>query len=95
MTAQEWLGLILTTLSIVALVAGAVKKYIDAKFEPINSVVQEIRAETKTNGGSSMRDEIKAIKKEQEEAKAVRKESNEKLNHMYDILLDYISKSTK
>lgn len=95
MTAQEWLGLILTTLSIVALVAGAVKRYIDARFEPIKCVVEEIRAETKTNGGSSMRDEIKAIKAEQEEAKVVRKESNEKLNHMYDILLEYIAKSAK
>lgn len=95
MTVQEWLGLILTTLSIVALVAGAVKRYIDARFEPIKCVVEEIRAETKTNGGSSMRDEIKAIKAEQEEAKIVRKESNEKLNHMYDILLEYISKSAK
>ena len=95
MTAQEWLGLILTTLSIVALVAGAVKRYIDARFEPIKSVVEEIRADTKTNGGSSMRDEIRAIKKEQEEAKQVRKESNEKLNHMYDILLEYISESAK
>jgi hypothetical protein len=95
MTAQEWLGLILTTLSIVALVAGAVKRYIDARFEPIKCVIEEIRAETKTNGGSSMRDEIKFIKKEQEEAKQVRKESNEKLNHMYDILLEYISESAK
>jgi hypothetical protein len=93
MALNEWLGLILTTLSIVALSAGAVKKYIDAKFQPIEHVVEEIRAETKTNGGSSMRDEIKYIKKEQEEAKRVRQESNEKLNHMYDILLEYIAKS--
>jgi hypothetical protein len=95
MTAQDWLGLILTTLSIVALVAGAVKRYIDSQIKPIHVVVEEIRAETKTNGGSSMRDEIKFIKKEQEEAKQVRKESNDKLNHMYDILIEYIAKSSK
>lgn len=95
MTAQEWLGLILTSLSIVALVAGAVKRYIDSQIKPIQEVVKEIRAETKTNGGSSMRDEIKFIKKEQEDAKQVRQESNEKLNHMYDILLEYIAKSGK
>jgi hypothetical protein len=95
MSTQDWLGLILTALSIVALVAGAVKRYIDARFEPIKRVVEEIRAETKTNGGSSMRDEIKAIKKEQEDAKQIRKESNEKLNHMYDILLEYIAESAK
>lgn len=91
MTAQEWLGLILTTLSIVALLAGAVKKYIDVKFEPIKCVIEEIRAETKTNGGSSMRDEIKYIKKEQDEAKEVRKHQTDKIDHMYEVLLDYIS----
>ena len=91
MTAQEWLGLVLTALSIVALVAGAVKKYIDSRFEPIKAIVAEIRAETKTNGGSSMRDEIKFIKKEQEEAKEVRKHQTDKIDHMYEVLLDYIS----
>lgn len=93
MNAQEWLGLILTTLSIVALLAGAVKKYIDTKFEPIKCVVEEIRGETKTNGGSSMRDEIKFIKKEQEEAKEVRKHQTQKIDHMYEVLLDYISRN--
>jgi hypothetical protein len=93
MVLNDWLGLILTTLSIVALSAGGVKKYIDAKFQPVERVIEEIRSETKTNGGSSMRDEIKFIKKEQEEAKQVRKESNEKLNHMYDILIEYIAKN--
>jgi hypothetical protein len=95
MSTQDWLGLTLTTLSIVALIAGAVKWYIDTKFEPVKCAIEEIRAETKTNGGSSMRDEIKFIKKEQEEAKILRKESNDKLNHMYDILLEYIAKSGK
>lgn len=95
MSAQEWLGLILTTLSIVALLSGAVKKYIDAKFEPIKLVVEEIKAETKTNGGSSMRDEIKYIKRDNEEAKEIRKEQKAKLDHMYDILIEYISKNSK
>ena len=95
MTAQDWLGLILTALSILALVAGAVKWYIQTQVEPIKCLVEEIRAETKTNGGSSMRDEIRAIKAEQEDARVLRKESNEKLNHMYEVLLDYISKSAK
>lgn len=93
MSAQDWLGLILTSLSILALVAGAVKKYIDSRFEPIKAIVDEIRAETKTNGGSSLRDEIKFIKKESEDAKKIREEQKEKLDHMYDILLEYIAKS--
>ena len=92
MTAQEWLGLTLTILSIVTLLAGAVKKYIDAKFEPIKCVVEEIRAETKTNGGSSMRDEIKSIKAEQEEAKELRKATSDKLDHLYDLFVEYVSR---
>jgi hypothetical protein len=58
-------------------------------------VVCDIRSETKTNGGTSMRDEIKFIKSEQEEAKQLRKATSDKLDHMYDVLLDYISKSSK
>lgn len=101
MNAQDWLGLILTSLSILALVAGAVKWYINSQIEPIHEAVCDIRSETKTNGGSSMRDEIKSIKKEQEEAKAIRysmdkkiDRSNEKIDHMYDVLLEYISKKS-
>ena len=101
MNAQDWLGLILTSLSILALVAGAVKWYINNQIEPIHEAVCDIRSETKTNGGSSMRDEIKSIKKEQEEAKSIRyamdkkiDKSNEKIDHMYDVLLEYISKKS-
>lgn len=93
MNAQDWLGLILTSLSILALVAGAVKWYINTQVDPIKEAVEDIRKETKTNGGSSLRDEIKFIKKESEEAKKIREEQKEKLDHMYDILLEYISKS--
>jgi hypothetical protein len=95
MNAQDWLGLILTSLSILALVAGAVKWYIKTEMKPLVSAVEDIRSETKTNGGTSMRDEIKSIKKEQETAKELRMKSNEKLDHMYEILLDYISRNSK
>ena len=93
MSAQEWLGTVLTSLSIVALVGGIVKWYIGLQIEPIKEAVEDIRKETKTNGGSSMRDEIKFIKKDNEEAKKVREEQKKKLDHMYDILIDYISRS--
>ena len=95
MNAQDWLGLILTSLSILALVAGAVKWYIKTEMKPLVSAVEDIRSETKTNGGTSMRDEIKSIKKEQETAKELRMKSNEKLDHMYEILIDYISRNSK
>ena len=93
MSTQEWAGLILTFLSIVGIILGGIRWYIKVQTDPIVEMVTDIRAETKTNGGSSMRDEIKAIKCEQEEAKEMRKETNAKIDHMYEVLLDYISRS--
>lgn len=91
MSVQDWAGLVLTTLSIVALVAGGIKW-----------LVKHYLSELKTNGGSSMRDEIKVTNKEikmikdrQDEADTLRREMNEKLDKMYIILLDYISRNNK
>ena len=81
MTVTDWATLTLTVLSIVALVAGSIKW-----------LVKHYLSELKTNGGSSMRDEIKAIKSRQDESDQLRREMNAKLDKMYMILLDYISK---
>jgi len=95
MTVQEWLGVILTSLSIVALVASIVKWYIQTQISPIKEAVEDIRKETKTNGGSSMRDEIKSIKMHSLEADQMRRDMDKKLDKMYSILIDYISKNNK
>jgi len=95
MTTTDWAQFILALLSIGALVVGSIRWYIKIQIKPIHEVVCDIRSETKTNGGTSMRDEIKSIKSEQEEAKQIRKATSDKLDHMYDVLLDYISKSSK
>lgn len=95
MTAQEWAGFILTLLSIGGVVLGGIRWYIKIQVEPIIEMVSDIRAETKTNGGSSMRDEIKFIKLEQERSAKTRAAYNDKLDHMYDILINYISKNSK
>ena len=98
MTAQIWLELILTTLSIIAIIASAVKWYIQTHLKPMDIKIDElcesiadIRSETKTNGGSSMRDEIKMIKTHQEEADYLRRQMDKKLDNMYNILIDYIA----
>ncbi len=95
MTATDWAQFILTMLSIGAIIVGAIRWYIKVQIKPIAEAVEDIRAETKTNGGTSMRDEIKQIKVEQEEAKVLRKATSDKLDHMYDILLEYVSKNSK
>jgi hypothetical protein len=93
MTPQDWAGFIFTLLSISGVVLGGIRWYIQVQIKPIAEAVNDIRAETKTNGGTSMRDEIKAIKAEQEEAKQRRKATSDKLDHMYDVLLDFVSRS--
>lgn len=93
MSAQDWAGFILTLLSISGIVLSGIRWYIKVQVKPIQEAVEDIRSETKTNGGSSMRDEIRAIKAEQEEAKQLRKATSDKLDHMYDVLLDYVSRS--
>ena len=93
MTATDWAQFILTMLSIGAIIVGAIRWYIKVQIKPIAEAVDDIRAETKTNGGTSMRDEIKAIKVEQEDAKVLRKATSDKLDHMYDVLLDFVSRS--
>lgn len=88
MAAEE----ILTILSILVIALSGIRWYIAVQVKPIKEAVEDIRSETKTNGGSSMRDEIKAIKKQQEEAKELRKQTNEKLDHMYDLFIEYLAK---
>lgn len=93
MSVNEWAALILTLLSITGIILSGIRWYINVQIKPIKEAVEDIRSETKTNGGSSMRDEIKSIKKENEEAKQLRKATSDKLDHMYEILLEYVSRS--
>ena len=95
MTAQDWAGFLLTLLSISGIILGGIRWYIHMQIKPIAEAIEDIRAETKTNGGTSMRDEIKQIKLEQEHARDKRKATSDKLDHMYDILLEYVSKNSK
>jgi hypothetical protein len=95
MTTSDWAQFILTLLSIGAIIISSIRWYIKVQVRPIAEAVEDIRAETKTNGGTSMRDEIKQIKLEQEHARDKRKATSDKLDHMYDLLLEYISKNSK
>ena len=92
MSTQEWAGLILTLLSITGILLSGIRWYIKIQVNPVIEAVEDIRKETKTNGGSSLRDEIKFIKKDSEEAKEVRKEQKEKLDHLYDLFVEYVSR---
>jgi hypothetical protein len=95
MSTSDWAQFILSLLSIGAIIISSIRWYIKIQVRPIAEAVQDIRAETKTNGGTSMRDEIKQIKLEQEHARDKRKATSDKLDHMYDLLLEYVTKNSK
>ena len=95
MQPQDWAGLILTTLSIVALVVGGVKFLVKHYFE-------EIRSEIRPNSGTSLKDQVTRLESQYvifqeriDEADAMRREMNSKLDKMYLILLDHIAKNNK
>ncbi len=95
MTTTDWAQFILTLLSIGAIIVSSIRWYIKVQINPIKEAVEDIRSETKTNGGSSMRDEIKQIKLEQESAREKRKQQAEKIDHLYDLFVDYLAKNAK
>jgi hypothetical protein len=95
MTTTDWAQFILALLSIGAIIVSSIRWYIKVQIKPIAEAIEDIRAETKTNGGTSMRDEIKFIKLEQERSAKTRAAYNNKLDHMYEILIEYISKNSK
>lgn len=55
----------------------------------------EIKHELKPNGGSSLKDQVNRLEKQQTEADQLRKETNKKIDHLYDLFVDYVSKSNK
>lgn len=93
MSTTDWAQFILALLSIGTIVISSIRWYIKIQITPIKEAIEDIRKETKTNGGSSMRDEIKDIKLEQVHAREKRKAQSDKIDHMYDILLEYVSRN--
>jgi hypothetical protein len=89
MTVQDWASLIVAILTIVSSIAFAIKW-----------LVKHYLSELKTNGGSSVKDQINRLEIRIDEADVSRKAMKEdhkimkaKLDHMYDILIEYISRS--
>ncbi len=82
MTIQDWASLIVAILTIVSSIAISIKW-----------LVKHYLSELKTNGGSSVKDQINRLEARANEADAKRNDMDRKLDHMYDILIEYISKS--
>ena len=82
MTIQDWASLIVAILTIVSSIAISIKW-----------LVKHYLSELKTNGGSSVKDQINRLEARANEADAKRNDMDRKLDHMYDILIEYIAKS--
>jgi hypothetical protein len=88
MTIQDWLGLTLTALSILTVVGVAIRWV-------IRHYLKDVLHELKPNGGSSLKDQVNRLETKVQEADVKRKEMSNKIDHMYEVLLDYISRSSK
>ena len=78
MTPQDWLTFTIGLLTVATAVVTGVKWLVKHYF-------QEIKSELKPNGGASLKDQVNRI-----EADA--KSLSDKLDRMYNILLDHVSK---
>jgi flagellar capping protein FliD len=82
MTLQDWVALVLSVLTIVGIMAGGIK-----------FLVKHYLVELKPNSGSSMKDQISRLESRINEADEKRSDMNRKLDHMYDLLIEYMAKS--
>ena len=95
MPITETAALIVSIFTIVAFVVGSIKWLTKHYFD-------EIRSEIRPNSGTSIKDQVTRLESQNkifqeriDEADAMRREMNSKLDKMYLILLDHIAKNNK
>lgn len=84
MSVNEWLGVIISVISIIGSFGLAVRWLVKHYFE-------EMKAELTPNSGKSLKDQISRLEERVNEAEYLRREMNEKIDKMYLILIDYIA----
>jgi chaperonin cofactor prefoldin len=84
MTIQDWASLIVAILTIVSSLGLAIKW-----------LVKHYLSELKPNSGSSLKDQVNRLEARLNDADRTRKDMDRKLDHMYNILLEYIAKNNK
>jgi hypothetical protein len=88
MTIQDWLTITVAALSIIASVGFSVRWV-------IRHYVKDIVSEFKPNGGSSLKDQVNRLEKKVLENEKTNKQMNKKIDNIYEILINYISKNEK
>ena len=88
MSVESWAALIVSICTIVSFAVVSIKWLVKNYFA-------EMKAEFKPNGGSSLKDQINRLERKAEEAEEYRKNLHEKIDKMFDVLLNHISKTDK
>jgi hypothetical protein len=93
MTTADLVQLIFTLLSSAAFVVTGIKWFINSQIKELKAEIKEISHEIRPNGGGSIKDQVSRIEIEQINQGQAHDKMDEKLDHMYEILLEYISRS--
>jgi hypothetical protein len=88
MTITDWAGLILTGLSIVAILVGGIRWFICAEIKNLSNELKNDLSELKPNGGSSIKDQVSRL-----EEKSHRLE--DKIDNLYNVLINEGVKTNK
>jgi hypothetical protein len=92
MTIQDWLGLILTTLSILTIVSVSIRW-------AIRHYLKDVLQELKPNGGSSMKDQVNRLerdivnlKNQNIKGEEYHEKLDSKIDHLTEIFINYVSR---
>jgi hypothetical protein len=88
MSIEAWIGTLVGISTIITSIGLGVKWLVKHYFE-------EIKHELKPNGGQSIKDQVNRLEKDMQDADIRRKEMSTKIDHMYDVLLDYIANNQR
>jgi hypothetical protein len=88
MSLESWIGIIVGISTIITSIGLGVKWLVKHYFD-------EIKAELKPNSGSSLKDQVNRLEKDIKDAEVKRKEMSEKIDHMYDLLLEFFANQSK
>jgi hypothetical protein len=82
--ANMTLGIFISIGTVISLAALGIRWLVKHYFD-------EIKKELKPNHGSSIKDQVTRLEQKVEEAETKRKAMSQKIDHMYDLLLDFFS----
>jgi hypothetical protein len=88
MSISDWAGLILTALSIIAIIIGGIKWFITAEIKVLSNELKNDLSELKPNGGSSMKDQVNRLEQKSHQLE-------DKIDNLYNVLINEGVKTNK